>query len=70
VLPSLPEGVLYFAKAGWHNNDGIEVTGVKFATYRPRDGTWNELAVTDRDARQGLTTDGVRAAGARLGGRQ
>jgi hypothetical protein len=33
VLPSLPEGVLYFAEAGWHNDDGIGVTGVKFAVY-------------------------------------
>ena len=33
VLPSLPEGVLYFAEAGWHNDDGIGVTGVKFAAY-------------------------------------
>ena len=33
VLPSLPEGVLYFAEAGWHNDDGIGVAGVKFATY-------------------------------------
>jgi len=33
VLPSVPEGVLYFAEAGWHNDDGIGVRGVKFATY-------------------------------------
>jgi hypothetical protein len=33
VLPSVPEGVLYFAEAGWHNDDGIGVHGVKFATY-------------------------------------
>jgi hypothetical protein len=33
VLPSLPEGVLYFAEAGWHNDDGIGVAGVKFAVY-------------------------------------
>ncbi len=33
VLPGLPEGILYFADAGWHNDDGIGVTGVKFATY-------------------------------------
>jgi hypothetical protein len=32
-VPSLPEGVLYFAEAGWHNDDGIGVTGVKFAVY-------------------------------------
>ncbi len=33
VLPSVPEGVLYFAEAGWHDEDGIGVPGVKFATY-------------------------------------
>ncbi|MGH9103013.1 MAG: phytanoyl-CoA dioxygenase family protein, partial [Acidimicrobiales bacterium] len=33
VLPSLPEGALYFAEAGWHNDDGIGVRGVKLATY-------------------------------------
>jgi hypothetical protein len=33
VVPSVPEGVLYFSEAGWHNNDGIGVRGVKFATY-------------------------------------
>lgn len=33
VLPSVPEGVLYFAEAGWHDDDGIGVRGVKFATY-------------------------------------
>ncbi|MBO0692426.1 MAG: phytanoyl-CoA dioxygenase family protein [Acidimicrobiaceae bacterium] len=33
VLPSVPEGALYFAEAGWHNDDGIGVRGVKFATY-------------------------------------
>jgi hypothetical protein len=33
VLPSVPEGVLYFAEAGWHNDDGIGVRGVKFAVY-------------------------------------
>jgi hypothetical protein len=33
VLPTLPEGVLYFAEAGWHDDDGIGVAGVKFATY-------------------------------------
>lgn len=33
VLPSIPEGVLYFGEAGWHNDDGIGVQGVKFATY-------------------------------------
>ena len=33
VIPECPEGVLYFAEAGWHNDDGIGVTGIKFATY-------------------------------------
>ena len=33
VLPSVPEGILYFGEAGWHNDDGIGVRGVKFATY-------------------------------------
>jgi hypothetical protein len=33
VLPSFPEGILYFEEAGWHNEDGIGVRGVKFATY-------------------------------------
>jgi hypothetical protein len=33
VLPAVPQGVLYFAEAGWHNDDGIGVSGVKFATY-------------------------------------
>lgn len=33
VLPSVPEGVSYFADAGWHDDDGIGVHGVKFATY-------------------------------------
>ena len=33
VLPSVPEGVLYFAEAGWHNDDGIGVRGIKLATY-------------------------------------
>jgi hypothetical protein len=33
VIPECPEGVLYFAEAGWHNDDGIGVPGVKFATY-------------------------------------
>ena len=35
ALPSVPEGVLYFAEAGWHD-DGIGVRGVKFATYFDR----------------------------------
>jgi hypothetical protein len=38
VLPSLPEGVLYFAEAGWHDDDGIGVAGAKFATYFGRLG--------------------------------
>ncbi|MGH9089226.1 MAG: phytanoyl-CoA dioxygenase family protein [Acidimicrobiales bacterium] len=33
VLPSVPEGILYFGEAGWHNDDGIGVQDVKFATY-------------------------------------
>jgi hypothetical protein len=33
ALPSVPEGILYFEEAGWHNDDGIGVRGVKFATY-------------------------------------
>jgi Phytanoyl-CoA dioxygenase (PhyH) len=33
VLPSVPEGVLYFGEAGWHDDDGIGVQGVRFATY-------------------------------------
>lgn len=33
VLASVPEGILYFSEAGWHNDDGIGVHGVKFATY-------------------------------------
>lgn len=33
ALPSVPEGVLYFGEAGWHNDDGIGVRGVKFAAY-------------------------------------
>jgi hypothetical protein len=33
VLPSVPEGVLYFAEADWHNDDGIGVRGVKLTTY-------------------------------------
>jgi hypothetical protein len=33
VIPECPEGVLYFAEAGWHADDGIGVRGVKFATY-------------------------------------
>ncbi len=33
AIPECPEGVLYFAEAGWHNDDGIGVAGVKFAAY-------------------------------------
>src|SRR6185437_7912851 len=29
VIPECPEGVLYFAEAGWHDDDGIGVRGVK-----------------------------------------
>ena len=36
ALPALPEGVLYFGDAFWHNDDGIGVAGVKFATYFDR----------------------------------
>jgi len=33
VIPECPEGVLYFAEASWHADDGIGVCGVKFAVY-------------------------------------
>ena len=33
VIPECPEGVLYFAEAGWQTDDGIGVRGVKFAAY-------------------------------------
>src|SRR5579859_7173862 len=33
VIPEYPEGVLYFAEAAWHTDDGIGVRGVKFAAY-------------------------------------
>src|ERR1700722_17969951 len=33
VIPECPEGMLYFAEAGWHTDDGIGVRGVKFAAY-------------------------------------
>ena len=33
VVPECPEGVLYFAEASWHTDDGIGVRGVKFAVY-------------------------------------
>jgi hypothetical protein len=41
VIPECPEGVLYFAEAGWHSDDGIGVRGVKFAAYfeQPTAGT-------------------------------
>lgn len=44
VVPSIPEGILYFAEAGWHNDDGIGVRGVKLATYfDPLDATTGAL---------------------------
>jgi hypothetical protein len=33
VIPECPAGVLYFAEASWHADDGIGVRGVKFAVY-------------------------------------
>jgi hypothetical protein len=33
VIPECPEGILYFAEAGWHADDGTGVHGVKFAAY-------------------------------------
>jgi hypothetical protein len=33
VIPECPEGVMYFAEAGWHTDDGVGVRGVKFAAY-------------------------------------
>ena len=47
VIPECPEGVLYFAEAGWHTDDGIGVRGVGRADVRrgvhpawpPRRGT-------------------------------
>jgi phytanoyl-CoA dioxygenase PhyH len=33
VIPECPEGILYFAEAGWHTDDGIGVRGLKFAVY-------------------------------------
>jgi hypothetical protein len=41
VIPECPEGVLYFAEAGWHNDDGIGVTAVKLATYADPLGAGN-----------------------------
>ena len=41
VIPECPEGVLYFDEAGWHNDDGIGVHGVKFATYFDQLGAGN-----------------------------
>jgi Phytanoyl-CoA dioxygenase (PhyH) len=59
VLPSVPEGVLYFAEAGWHSDDGIGVRGVKFATYfDPLDATRGALRFVPcsqhRDAQRSL----------------
>src|SRR5713226_1964381 len=45
VIPECPEGVLYFAEASWHTDDGISVRGVKFAAY------FDQLPIrTDADA--------------------
>lgn len=33
VVPSAPQVLLQFADAGWHNDDGIGVRGVKLATH-------------------------------------
>lgn len=33
VVPTPAEGILYFAEAGWHYDDGIGVTGLKIALY-------------------------------------
>jgi hypothetical protein len=33
VIPECPEGILYFAEAGWHTDDGTGVHGVRFAAY-------------------------------------
>lgn len=33
VIPECPEGVLYFAEAGWHTDEGIGIRGIKFAAY-------------------------------------
>jgi hypothetical protein len=33
VIPECPEGVLCFFDAGWHNDDGMGVADVRFATY-------------------------------------
>jgi hypothetical protein len=33
VIPECPEGVLCFFDAGWHNDDGMGVASVKFATH-------------------------------------
>lgn len=41
VIPEYPEGALYFFEAGWHNDDGIGVSGVKFAAY------FDELTATN-----------------------
>jgi hypothetical protein len=34
VIPECPEGVLYFAEAARHTDDGIGVRGVKFGAYQ------------------------------------
>jgi len=33
VIPECPEGVVYFAEASWHTDDGIGVRAVKYAVY-------------------------------------
>ncbi len=77
VIPECPEGVLYFAEAGWHNDDGVGVRGVKFATYFDHLGGANgalrlvpgshlpELharLVAYRDAQMPINTDAEAAA--------
>ncbi|MGH8987215.1 MAG: phytanoyl-CoA dioxygenase family protein, partial [Acidimicrobiales bacterium] len=70
-----PEGVLYFADAGWHNDDGIGVRGVKFAAYLDPLSTANgalrllpgshhpeqNVRLTDYRSRQGRLEPGVEA---------
>jgi len=77
VIPECPEGVLYFAEAGWHNDDGIGVRGVKFATYFDHLGAANgalrlvpgshrperhDLLVACRHAQMPMSSDGEAAA--------
>ena len=77
VIPECPEGVLYFAEAGWHNDDGIGVRGVKFATYFDHLGAGNGALrlvpgsqhpeqharlVAYRQAQMPISTDGEAAA--------